>query len=91
MKTILIDGTDITTIEEVHDIFSDALDFPSYYGRNLDALHDCLTDVAEPVWICVDNVSALTEKLGKPGEALLLLLESADEENPNISCLFAAD
>ncbi|MEQ6901190.1 barstar family protein [Nocardioides sp. YIM 152588] len=30
-----------------------ALDFPAHYGRNLDALHDCLRDLAEPtvlVW-----------------------------------------
>lgn len=30
----------------MHDAVSAALDFPSYYGRDLGALADCLTDVA---------------------------------------------
>src|SRR6478752_9753549 len=31
---------------DLHQDFADALDFPDYYGRNLDALNDCLRDVA---------------------------------------------
>ncbi|MFE4950510.1 barstar family protein [Leifsonia sp. NPDC056665] len=31
----------------MHQSFSTALQFPGYYGRNLDALVDCLGDVAE--------------------------------------------
>ncbi|GEK20522.1 barstar family protein [Cellulomonas xylanilytica] len=30
----------------VHDAVAAALNFPSYYGRNLDAMADCLSDVA---------------------------------------------
>jgi len=35
---------DSTTL---HDCFATSLDFPAYYGRNLDALRDCLSDVAQ--------------------------------------------
>lgn len=31
---------------DMHRDIADALDFPAYYGRNLDALDDCLNDVA---------------------------------------------
>lgn len=31
--------------ERGHDYLMEALDFPDYYGKNLDALYDCLTEV----------------------------------------------
>ena len=33
---------------EFHKIIKDELDLPDYYGRNWDALWDCLTDIARP-------------------------------------------
>ena len=36
---------------EVHDYLASELGFPEYYGRNLDALHDCLGDVFTPTTI----------------------------------------
>lgn len=35
-----------TTPSTMHDDVASALGFPAYYGRNLDALSDCLSDVA---------------------------------------------
>ncbi|MET9880994.1 barstar family protein [Actinacidiphila glaucinigra] len=35
-----------TTEQDMHRAIADALVFPDYYGRNLDALNDCLGDVA---------------------------------------------
>lgn len=32
--------------ESMHDDFAQAFSFPAYYGRNLDALNDCMWDVA---------------------------------------------
>ena len=44
MKQIIsIDGNKISTEEEFHIEISKALKFPDYYGKNLDALWDCLT------------------------------------------------
>jgi RNAse (barnase) inhibitor barstar len=34
--------------EQMHDALRSALSFPYYYGKNLDALNDCLTDLAVP-------------------------------------------
>ena len=34
------------TESDLHDAFASALTFPGYYGRNLNALADCLYDVA---------------------------------------------
>jgi RNAse (barnase) inhibitor barstar len=37
------------TEELMHDDFSDTLSFPDYYGRNLDALNDCMSDIEIPI------------------------------------------
>ena len=31
--------------ENGHDYLMEALDFPDYYGKNLDALYDCLCEI----------------------------------------------
>ncbi len=43
MKKIIIDGAKIATKDELHDTLAAAFGFPEWYGRNLDALYDCLT------------------------------------------------
>ncbi len=36
------------TRREIHEYIAEKMAFPEYYGHNLDALYDCLTDIAEP-------------------------------------------
>ncbi len=36
----------VTSQPEALDAIGVALSFPAWYGRNLDALHDCLTDLS---------------------------------------------
>ncbi|WP_232248649.1 barstar family protein [Streptacidiphilus rugosus] len=40
-----VDASPWTTSEAMHRDLATALDFPGYYGQNLDALNDCLRDV----------------------------------------------
>src|SRR5688572_15064462 len=39
-------GDKIQSLASAHDELAAALQFPWYYGENLDALHDCLTDLS---------------------------------------------
>jgi RNAse (barnase) inhibitor barstar len=41
-----IDGTRIRSREEFYDAVAAALSFPDWFGRNLDALYDCLRDLS---------------------------------------------
>lgn len=33
--------------EQAHEYLAKMLDFPEYYGKNLDALFDCLTELSD--------------------------------------------
>lgn len=53
MKKITLDFGGLTsaaalTRREIHEYIAEKMAFPEYYGHNLDALYDCLTDITEP-------------------------------------------
>jgi hypothetical protein len=45
-RLIHLDASKWRAESDMHADLASALDFPAYYGRNLDALNDCLGDVA---------------------------------------------
>ncbi|MFV1882914.1 MAG: barstar family protein [Balneola sp.] len=47
-----IDGIKCKSVEIFLTEIGHAFSFPRYYGKNMDALHDCLTDL---IWIKKDN------------------------------------
>ncbi len=51
MKNVFILSSAYEDISKVHEELASKLDFPSYYGGNLDALYDVLTEADEPVRI----------------------------------------
>ena len=85
MKTIIIDGNEIISMSEIHEVFAEELDFPDWYGKNLDALYDCLGDVTEEVEIIFENIAELEENLGISFQRLCRLLEDVSTENDYIS------
>lgn len=49
MEDILLSCENIATKQALHEALASALRFPDWYGHNLDALYDCLTDLDTPV------------------------------------------
>ncbi len=87
MAEIVLDGLELASIEQVHDRFAQALDLPEWYGRNLDALFDCLTERRGGITVRLLHRQALEKRLGRRGRALVRLLRRAGEENPHITLL----
>lgn len=49
MEEKIIDCARIHSREDLHAVFREALTFPEWYGNNLDALYDCLTEISGKV------------------------------------------
>ena len=84
MKTCILDGEKIKDREMLHNILAEDLSLPAWYGRNLDALYDCLTDMTVETEIRIRNENALTEHLGTYAAAVKKVFSAAAEENHRI-------
>lgn len=81
---ICLDGREMRTRREAHDYLQRMLSLPEYYGRNLDALHDCLTEIKGPLEIEILHAEAMMESLGVYGKMLVRVFEDVAEENPGV-------
>lgn len=86
MEFIIIDGRRMTSIEAAHEYLAKTLRLPDYYGKNLDALHDCLTDLSRSVWIVLINGDFMDEQLGDYAKKLRRVLK--DVGNLPYACHF---
>ena len=53
METIVIDGSQMSGRQAAHQHLAERLSFPGYYGRNLDALYDLLSEREGPTRLLV--------------------------------------
>ena len=88
MKNITIDCRGFVPRSDLHKAFADALAFPDHYGNNLDALHDCLTDISEDTRIHLVNWADAEEKLGNYALSAKRAILEAAIENKNLAVLF---
>ena len=90
-ETVILDGQKMLNRRAVHDHLAEQLHLPDYYGRNLDALYDLLTERNAPLRLVVQHRDVLLAWLGEYGTALCQTLEDADRVNPGLQVLFPMD
>jgi ribonuclease inhibitor len=82
---VILDGRLMTDKKAVHDRMAVQLELPAWYGRNLDALYDVLTDCVKPVHMVLIHKDAMLRQLSDYGEALLETLRDAAEAVPGMA------
>jgi len=83
---VTIDCAQIRTKEDLHKLFASILSFPDWYGKNLDALHDCLCSLSGTLRL--ENWAEAEAKLGKYGIAARNTIAAAGLENRDLDILF---
>jgi len=80
MREIVINCTAIPSMGAMHDLLARELHFPGWYGKNLDALHDCLTGICEETRITFLHFPSLPF----PTAALLRVLRDSENQNEKL-------
>ena len=70
----VLDGGSVGNRETLHRVLAAGLQFPDWYGGNLDALHDCLTEIAQPTELVIRGGDALETALGNYAAAFRRVL-----------------
>ena len=84
-KTYLVDLSKVDTERKLHNALQKGLSLPDYYGKNLDALHDCLTDIMEPTVITFVGYKPAKKALEAAFYAFRKAVEDSAEENENLT------
>ena len=82
VKKVILDCEKLLRRKQAHLYLAEMLDFPDYYGKNLDALYDCLTELGE----CAIELKG-ADILQEPecyGAKVLRVLREAAAANPDL-------
>lgn len=82
-----VDGWVVGDRTEVLRALGSALSFPDWYGENLDALADCLADVAEPHVVVWDGWTLLRESDPGALESIAEIFAERAPHAPHVSLL----
>jgi ribonuclease inhibitor len=91
---LLIDMSGIMDEETFHEYVSKKFNFPGYYGYNLNALWDCITDDDQssmPKLLIVEGLAALKQYLPDLHDGFLEYLQDYEKEFPDRELILHQD
>lgn len=83
MKIITLDCARLFDREAAHAYLAEALNFPDYYGKNLDALYDCLTQLRDCTLV-LEGAETLRQA-GGYGAKILQTIKDAARDDPGLT------
>ncbi len=85
MLKATINITHCKSLNDIHEEIKTALNLPSYYGKNLSALWDCLTGhIDYPITISIIGLDQIQQPLLTDALEILKVFLCAEEEIPEI-------
>lgn len=93
-EELLIDMSGIMDEETFHEYVSKKLNFPGYYGYNLDAFWDCITDEEQssmPQKLLVEGLVALKAFLPELHDGFVESLQEYAKEYPDREVVLRQD
>ncbi len=86
MKYITLDFTGCRYLGEIHRILKEQFDFPDYYGENLSALWDCMSDYCdENTHIYIKGLSDLPNEFDEYMKKIWKIFCRVNRTTPNIT------
>ena len=75
---VIISGNSIRSVADFHEIIKRQLNFPEYYGENLDALWDCVRCVELPCKLIWEDHKTSREHLSGYFDKIRELFDEAE-------------
>lgn len=88
MKKAILDLTGCQYISELHQRIQEALDFPDYYGKNLDAFWDCINRDCDVNFVTIVGSSNVADDLKPTLKKILEMFEENKQYWENSDCPF---
>ncbi|MCR4950561.1 MAG: barstar family protein [Solobacterium sp.] len=87
-RTIELEAEKLMDRKQAHDYMAELFCFDHEYGRNLDALNDCLSEVSDDVDLILTRETVTMMCRNPYAFKILMVLGRAGEENPHLHVLF---
>ena len=87
MKTIIINESIFFEEDDLHAYLAARLDFPAYYGNNLDALQDCLGDIDDQTRVYIVRLANFESEGAEWFGRFIRVFKQAASDNPNLDII----
>ena len=87
MRSITVDFQQLVETGQGHAYLAQTLSLPDWYGANLDALYDCMTEPMPDTVLRLEH----TNQASAFGCAVLRVLRDASSENHTLTLLFCSE
>jgi len=85
---VTVDMSEIASIDHLHEVLYEALDFPGWYGRNWDAFWDSITALVEmPEHLQLIGWGQFAERFPRDAGIMKKCLDDMSNELPTLAAL----
>lgn len=92
---IVLDLTGCTDLEEVHLRIQKTFGFPDYYGKNWDAMWDCLSDIipedSAHYEICIKGYSEMNQEMQNSCQTMQKIFSRLQQEYPHTEITYLTE